>query len=100
MKHAGLEDLFDKVFSVDQVRRYKPDPKPYRMAADRLDLDADEVRLVAAHAWDIAGAHAAGLATAFIARPGQVLNPLGPGPDLEAPDLVELARRIIAMDRP
>jgi len=56
------------------------------------------VRLVAAHAWDIAGALAAGCAAAFVARAGKVLSPLGEQPDVVAGDLREVAAQIVARD--
>ncbi|MGH2603495.1 MAG: haloacid dehalogenase type II, partial [Dehalococcoidia bacterium] len=36
LTNAGLRDFFEQVHSVDAVRRFKPAPEPYRMAADRL----------------------------------------------------------------
>ena len=49
------------------------------------------MRLVAAHAWDVSGALAAGCTAAFVARPGMVLSPLGPQPDIVGRDLGEVA---------
>src|SRR5215216_5383089 len=51
--NVGLGDLFEQVFSADAVRRLKPAPEPYRMAARRLGVPIDGIRLVAAHAWDV-----------------------------------------------
>jgi FMN phosphatase YigB (HAD superfamily) len=72
LDHAGLSGPFELVLSADAVRRLKPAPEPYRMAAERLGVAVGEVRLVAAHAWDVAGAARAGCATDFVARPGKV----------------------------
>lgn len=98
LKHADLDDYFEEIMSADEVECYKPAPEPYHTAAKRLDVKPKEVRLVAAHAWDIAGAHAAGLKTAFVARPRKVLNPAGPKPDLQADDLLELTTSILRKD--
>jgi 2-haloacid dehalogenase len=57
-----------------------------------------EVRLVAAHSWDIAGALAAGCQAAFVARPGMVLSPLGGPPGVIGPDLTAVAEQIISID--
>ena len=76
LANAGLRDLFEESLSAHEVRRLKPAPEPYRMAADALGARLGEVRLVAAHSWDIAGALNAGCAAAFVARPGKVLDPL------------------------
>ena len=52
--------------------------------------------LVAAHAWDVSGAVAAGARAAFIARPGMVPSPLGDQPELIADDLAQLADLVLA----
>jgi len=51
--------------------------------------------MVAAHDWDVAGAMCAGCAAAFVARPGMVLNPLMPRPEIVEPDMIRVAARII-----
>jgi 2-haloacid dehalogenase len=99
LEHAGLIDLFDEVLSADVVRRLKPAAEPYRMAAERFGVDVGEVRLIAAHAWDVAGALRAGCAAAFVARPGKVLDPLVERPDVVGADLAEVADGIIGTDR-
>ena len=98
LEHAGLTDLFDLVLSADTVRRLKPAPEPYRMAAERLGVAVDQVRLIAAHAWDVAGAARAGCATAFVARPGKVLDPLVERPEIVGADLAEVADAILAVE--
>ena len=96
LEHAGLIGSFEAVLSADAVRRLKPAPEPYRMAASRLGVDPSEVLLVAAHAWDVAGALAAGCQAAYVARPGKVLDPLADPPELVVADLDELADRLLA----
>jgi 2-haloacid dehalogenase len=79
------------------VQRLKPAPKTYQMAAERLGVPLGEIRLVAAHAWDIAGALRAGCA-AFVARPGMVLDPLVPAPDVVGADMGEVAEHILRVE--
>jgi 2-haloacid dehalogenase len=98
LEHAGLLHAFDLVLSADTVGRLKPAPEPYRMAAERLGVAVDQVRLIAAHAWDVAGAARAGCATAFVARPGKVLDPLVERPEIVVGDLAEVADVILAVD--
>lgn len=100
LTNAGLRDFFEQALSADAVQRLKPAPEPYRMAAERLGVPIGEIRLVAAHAWDIAGALRSGCAAAFVARPGQVLNPLAPRPDVVGPDLPAVAAAILERERP
>lgn len=96
--NAGLRDLFEQVLSADDVRRLKPASEPYQMAAERLGVAIGEIRLVAAHAWDVAGALRAGCAAAFVARPGKVLDPLVERPDVVGPDLSVVVDAILARE--
>lgn len=98
LTHAGLAELFELRLSVDVVQRLKPSPEVYQMAAERLGVALNGMRLVAAHAWDIAGALRAGCAGAFVARPGMVLDPLVPLPDVVGSDLAEVAERILVAE--
>lgn len=95
LTHAGLRPYFEQVLSADAVRRFKPAPEPYRMAAERLGVETGRVRLIAAHAWDVAGALRAGCAAAFVARPGKVLDPLAPQPDVIGADMQAVVARIL-----
>jgi 2-haloacid dehalogenase len=98
LTHAGLADRFDAILSADQVQALKPRPEPYHMVARTFGAGAGDVRLVAAHAWDVSGALAAGCAAAFVSRPGKALSPLGDQPDITGADLLDLAEKIAAAD--
>ena len=98
LNHSGLAEYFEKSFSVDTVRMFKPAAQVYQMAARELGVPVERTRLVAAHDWDVVGALNAGCAAAFIARPGKVLNPLLPQPDVIGLNLVEVAEKIIQAD--
>jgi 2-haloacid dehalogenase len=91
LAHAELADLFDDIFSAEQVGALKPAPAAYRLVTDALGVDPADAVLVAAHDWDIAGAQAAGLRTAFLARPGHRQLPATPAPTWTVPDLDALA---------
>lgn len=67
VKAAGLP--CDCILSAELVRAYKPDPRVYGAAAQLLAVDPAQVLMVAAHWWDLHGAAAAGLRTAFLERP-------------------------------
>jgi len=96
LEHAGLADRFDAIFSADQVQALKPRPEPYRLVADSFGVAPADVRLIAAHAWDVEGALAAGCAAAFVRRPGKVPSPLGDQPDILGDDLEDVAAQIVA----
>ena len=94
--NAGLTDRFEQILSADTAKRLKPAPAPYRMAARALEIPERGMRLVAAHAWDVAGALRAGCAAAFVAR--QPFDPLVERPDVVGADLAEVADGIIAAE--
>jgi 2-haloacid dehalogenase len=96
IRNSGLADRFEQVLSADTAKRLKPAPAPYRMAARTLGIPEREMRLVAAHAWDVAGALRAGCAAAFVAR--QPFDPLVERPDVVGKDLREVADGIIAAE--
>ena len=89
-KYAGLTDFFDKRYSVEQIKKYKPHPDTYKIVLDDLGVNPEEVLMVAAHAWDLMGAKNVGLQTAFIARPGKPLYPLTVKPNYIVSSLQEL----------
>ena len=95
LRNSGLRDLLEAVHSADAVKRLKPAPEPYRMVAERAGVPISEVRLIAAHGWDIEGALAAGCRAAFVGRPGAVLYPGGRVPDVVAPDLTGVADQLL-----
>src|SRR5438132_8432038 len=95
MRNSGLRDLLEAVYSADEARALKPAAAPYRMVAERTGVPIGDVRLIAAHGWDIAGALAAGCRAAFVARPGAALYPHGPQPDVSAPDLAGIADALL-----
>jgi 2-haloacid dehalogenase len=99
LAYAGLEELLDPVLSVDVVGRFKPAPETYAMAEEALGAQPSELRLVAAHDWDVIGALRAGWVAAFVARPGQTWAPIVDRPDIVGGDLIEVADRIIDVDR-
>lgn len=94
VRHGDLH--FDCVLSAELAHAYKPAPEPYLAAARLLGVAPSELMLVAAHPWDLDGARAAGLRTAFVARPleygpGSSVHE-DPGADVSARDLHELAK--------
>ena len=100
LENSGLQGCFEQVLSADTVKRLKPAcARTIPLgAADSLGVEIGQIRLVAAHAWDIAGALQAGCAAAFVARPGMVLNPLVERPDVVGNDLREVADQILEVE--
>lgn len=88
LQGAGLRDRFERVIGVDEVGAYKPSRRAYAFALEQLDAAPEQTWLVAAHDWDVIGARAAGLRTAFLARGGP--RPVTIQVDRETDDLAAL----------
>jgi 2-haloacid dehalogenase len=96
LDHAGVIDLFERRFSVDEtVRRHKPAPEAYHSVAAALMLDPADICLVACHVWDTIGAQSAGWQAGLILREGNAPLDVGPQPDYVGKDLDEIADQLI-----
>jgi 2-haloacid dehalogenase len=98
LDRAGLREQFDRVLSADDVQRYKPAREAYEHAAHELGVGLDQIVLVAAHSWDVAGALAAGCRAAFVARPGQALSAGVPEPHFRGRDIGAIADQIVTSE--
>jgi 2-haloacid dehalogenase len=101
LKHAGIDGWFEKSFSIDRVRRFKPAPQVYHMVAEELEVPPSAICMIAAHVWDTIGAQSVGCSGALIARPGNapLLVPGLPQPQAVAPDLPGVATQLIKLWR-
>lgn len=91
IENAGLGPYVERVISVDEVQRFKPDPAPYHHAAEVMGVAIGDLTLVAAHDWDCVGATAAGAGTVFVKRPGAVWSIPADMPDVVVEDIAGLA---------
>ncbi len=92
---AGLDDLVTTHLSCEQVGRWKPAPEPYRMACQVLASEPHATWMVAAHAWDLAGAHGVGMRTAWLSRLEKRYDENFPSPDITGADLLETVTRLL-----
>ncbi|WP_431788645.1 haloacid dehalogenase type II [Streptomyces sp. G9] len=90
--HAGLR--WHQALSAEDARTYKPDPAVYRLAVTVAGLPPERLLMVAAHAWDLRGAQALGLRTAYVARPVGDPPTASDRFDLYAEDLADLAGQL------
>jgi 2-haloacid dehalogenase len=97
-KRAGMP--WDCIITTELRRTFKPEREAYLLAAELLDVQPDQVMLVAAHESDLKGAQAAGLHTALVPRPGEwgpnapPLPPPDPSFDYVATDFLNLASKL------
>jgi 2-haloacid dehalogenase len=101
LEHAGLAGHFERQFSVDAARAFKPSPLVYRMVAEELGVAPSACCMVASHVWDTIGAQSAGFSAGLITRPGNapLLVSGLPQPNVMAPDLPTLAVCLIELWR-
>jgi 2-haloacid dehalogenase len=98
LEHAGLAPFFERQFSIETVRTYKPAPLADHRVAQELDVPPSSCCMVAAHVWDTVGAQSAGFSAALITRSGNAALPVAglPQPNFIAPDLPALAATLPA----
>ncbi len=97
---AGLRPLFDHVLSVESVSTYKPAAAPYEHALSVVGCLPADAWMVACHDWDLAGARAVGLNTAFIERSAMSYAGVWDEPDHSVADFGALADALLGHDLP
>jgi 2-haloacid dehalogenase len=94
LERSGLDRFVDQVISVAEVRMWKPPRAVYEYALSRIGRPAEDVALVAVHAFDCHGAHAAGLTTGWAGRLEQHYAEIFTRADVIGDDLVVVARAL------
>jgi len=95
LDQAGIRDHFEAVVSVDEVKRFKPDPAVYAHLRQRLEVDPGDTWLISSNPFDVIGARHAGLHAAWVRRsPEAPFDPWGIEPDMTVTDLDALAERL------
>jgi 2-haloacid dehalogenase len=84
----GVE--WDVVITSEEAGFYKPDPRPYQLALDRLGVKASDAAFVAGSGYDVFGTHKVGLRTYWHNRVGLARPEGAPLADKESPDLEEV----------
>jgi len=90
VKGANLSGLIDAVLSVEEVGVYKPHPKVYQLAVDRLRVPASAIAFQSSNAWDAYAASAFGMQVVWCNRYAQRRERLPGRPDREVRSLTEL----------
>jgi len=90
VRGAKLEALLDAVLSVEEVGVFKPHPKVYQLAVDRLGVPEAAIAFQSSNAWDAHAASAFGMKVVWCNRYGQRRERLPGAPDREVKTLAEL----------
>jgi 2-haloacid dehalogenase len=91
LDHAGVLPSFSKIVSVDPIRTFKPDPAVYEYLVAELGARREMVWLISSNPFDVIGAKACGLRTAWVQRdPKRIFDPWEFEPDAIVHGLAEL----------
>lgn len=89
-RHAGIHGLLDAILSVEEVGVFKPHPRVYQLAVDRLGVPRERIAFVSSNGWDAVGAAQFGFRVAWCNRYGQHHERLPAAPDVEIDTLTQL----------
>ena len=85
-----LNNLFDDLFSIEEVKIYKPDPKVYKMPIEKYKIKPDEVTFLSANTWDVSGGGNFGYNSIWVNRHNSVFDILDFQPKNEISNLTQL----------
>jgi len=86
----NLNDLFDDIFSIDEVKVYKPSPKVYEMPIKKYKIKKNEVAFLSANTWDVSGGGNYGYNPVWVNRNNNIFDNLDFKPSYEIQNLKEL----------
>jgi 2-haloacid dehalogenase len=90
IKSNNLDNLFNDVFSIEQVGIYKPDSKVYDMPIKKYKIQKEEVVFLSANTWDVSGGGNYGFKSIWVNRNNNVFDNLDFKPNEEIKNLNQL----------
>ncbi|MBD1132515.1 haloacid dehalogenase type II [Pelagibacterales bacterium SAG-MED45] len=90
VKSNNLENLFDNLFSIEQVGVYKPDSKVYDMPIKKYQIQKNEVCFLSANTWDVSGGGNYGYNSIWVNRNNSIFDKLDYSPKHQIKQLGEL----------
>jgi 2-haloacid dehalogenase len=94
VKSNNLDNVFDDLFSIEQVGIYKPDSKVYDMPIQKYSIEKDEVAFLSANTWDVSGGGNYGYQSIWVNRNKNIFDNLDYKPKNEIKDLSELTKLV------
>ena len=88
----NLNDLFDDIFSIEEVGVYKPDSKVYNLPIKKYNIKKNEVAFLSANTWDVSGGGNYGYNSIWVNRSNNIFDSLDFKPNIEIKSLHELLR--------
>ena len=89
-----LNDLFDDLFSIEEVGIYKPDAKVYNLPIEKYKIKKNEVAFLSANTWDVSGGGNYGFNSIWVNRNNSIFDNLDYKPQNEIKNLGELTKLI------
>ena len=86
----SLKNIFDDIFSVEDVGIYKPDSKVYDIPINKYKIQKNEVVFLSANTWDVSGAGNYGYQSIWVNRSNNIFDKLDFTPKHEVSNLSEL----------
>ena len=96
VRHAAIGEFLDEILSVEAVGVFKPHPKVYQLAVDRLGVAAGAISFQSSNAWDAYAASAFGMHVVWCNRYNQSQERLPGKPDHEVRSLADLPALLAA----
>ena len=87
VKSNNLENLFDDIFSIEEVGVYKPNSKVYDIPVKKYKIKKDEIAFLSANTWDVSGGGNFGFQAIWVNRNNNIFDNLDFKPKLEIKDL-------------
>ena len=75
-KSNNLDNIFDDVFSIEEVKAYKPDPKVYNIPIKKYQIQKNEVAYLSANTWDVSAGGNYGFNPIWVNRNNNIFDNL------------------------
>ena len=90
VKSNNLENIFDDLFSIEEVGIYKPDSKVYDMPVKKYQIKVDEIAFLSENTWDVSGGGNYGYNAIWVNRNKNIFDNLDYKPKNEVSDLTQI----------
>ena len=90
VKSNNLDNIFDDIFSVEEVKTYKPDPKVYNIPIKKYQIQKNEVAYLSANTWDVSAGGNYGFNPVWVNRNNSIFDSLDYKPKNEINNLTQL----------
>ena len=94
VKSNNIDNLFDDLFSIEEVGIYKPDSKVYDLPIKKYKIKSNEVAFLSANTWDVSGGGNYGFNSSWVNRNNSIFDNLDYKPRNEIKNLNELTKLI------